>query len=407
MDALRSGAAKPTAEQMGHRVDLPDAMREKMESAFGADLSSVRLYESQTVADAGANAVAQGSDIAFAPGMLDFSSYGGQALLGHEISHVVSQARGEVRGGGFLNDHSLEARADREGAMAAAGQTVAMPAAAMSSASAAPAAGPMQANKSTKRLINAKRLTPKMINKASMEDLQSYALQERVLRDFNTEMSGALADQEAGGANRSDALAATWGSGNQGPAMQVYNAMLGRLAAPHMEAIENNAAYKAPQAQMDYATGRLGEAVQNDEHLRHMIAGAKPAFEDSSYFQYDADDGDKSELLMNNFLQQAAAPHAAARAATMAKSKNEAVVRRGDFISSLGKRLSKASGQNVFAQSLQPQGTEDDQLEDFAGDRGMRTLLGQARGLWDSPDLFSGQGIATLQDRHLRRRPRP
>ncbi len=151
LDALRSGAAKATSEQMGRRVDLPDAMRSKMESAFGADLSAVKLYESQTVADAGANAVTQGSNIAFAPGMLDFSSFGGQALLGHEISHVVSQARGEVTGGGFLNNRALEARADREGAAAAAGQTVAMPTAAMSSFSAAPAAGPMQASKPDKK----------------------------------------------------------------------------------------------------------------------------------------------------------------------------------------------------------------------------------------------------------------
>ncbi len=147
LDALRSGSAKPTSEQMGHRVDLPDAMREKMESAFGADLSAVKLYESEAVSEAGAQAVTQGSNIAFAPGMLDFSSYGGQELLGHEISHVVSQARGEVSGGSFLNDHTLEARADREGAMAAAGQRVAMPAAAMTSVSASPAAGPMQAKK--------------------------------------------------------------------------------------------------------------------------------------------------------------------------------------------------------------------------------------------------------------------
>ena len=42
-EALRSGTAAPTAEQKGHRVDLPEAMREKMESAFGADLSAVKL----------------------------------------------------------------------------------------------------------------------------------------------------------------------------------------------------------------------------------------------------------------------------------------------------------------------------------------------------------------------------
>ena len=144
MDALRTGAAVPTREQFGRQVDLPEIMREKMENAFGADLSAVKLYESEAVKDAGAEAVAQGSNIAFAPGMLDFSSYGGQAMLGHEISHVVSQARGEVAGRGLLNDPALEARADREGAMAASGQQIAAPANALSPVTAAPAAGPMQ-----------------------------------------------------------------------------------------------------------------------------------------------------------------------------------------------------------------------------------------------------------------------
>ncbi len=149
LDALRSGVVKPTQAQMGRRVDLPGAMREKMENAFGTDLSAVKLYESRTVADAGAGAVARGSDIAFAPGMLDFTSFGGQALLGHEISHVISQARGEARGSGFLNDHALETKADREGAMAAAGQTVVPPSASLSPVGAAPVAAPMQAGLKT------------------------------------------------------------------------------------------------------------------------------------------------------------------------------------------------------------------------------------------------------------------
>ncbi len=155
MDALRSGALQPTREQIGRRVDLPAVMRTKMENAFGADLSAVKLYESQAVSDVGANAVTRGSDIAFAPGMLDFSSFAGQTLLGHELSHVVSQARGEVTGSGFLNDSALESRADREGAMAAAGRQIAMPTAAISSVSAAPAAGPMQADKNEERMKQA------------------------------------------------------------------------------------------------------------------------------------------------------------------------------------------------------------------------------------------------------------
>ena len=190
LDALRSGAAAPTTEQMGHRVDLPDAMREKMESAFGADLSAVKLYESEAVGEAGANAITQGSSIAFAPGMLDFTSFGGQALLGHEISHVVSQARGEVTGGGFLNDRALEARADREGTMAAAGETVSLPAASMSSVSAAAAAGPMQASKAEDKVNKAQQeqmdLIPGMVdlrlgNPGGYQDSKAYQLAQKKL----------------------------------------------------------------------------------------------------------------------------------------------------------------------------------------------------------------------------------
>ncbi|MBO4915762.1 MAG: DUF4157 domain-containing protein [Oscillospiraceae bacterium] len=119
-----AAGAVGSAHAPARRVDLPSAIREKMEDAFGMDLSAVELYESKGVDSIGANAVAQGSRIAFAPGKHDFSGLSGQTLLGHELSHIASQARGESRGRGMLIDSSLEAKADREGAMAAAGETV-------------------------------------------------------------------------------------------------------------------------------------------------------------------------------------------------------------------------------------------------------------------------------------------
>ena len=150
MDTLRAGTAQPSPEQLGQRVDLPSQIQAKMEQAFGMDFSGVRLYRSQAVADAGAQAVAQGGRIAFAPDQLDFSSRQGQALLGHELSHVASQARGEARGQGFLANAALEARADQEGAMAARGESVGPATGTLSSASAVSAAGPMQAKKPDK-----------------------------------------------------------------------------------------------------------------------------------------------------------------------------------------------------------------------------------------------------------------
>ena len=74
---LRGVSDLSPVERAGRPVDLPAAIQSKMESAFGADLSGVKLYESQAVADAGADALAQGSHIAFAPGQLDLVSMRG------------------------------------------------------------------------------------------------------------------------------------------------------------------------------------------------------------------------------------------------------------------------------------------------------------------------------------------
>ena len=123
LSALMTGAASPSASQKGQPFDLDATIKAKMENAFG-DLSAVRFYRSQAVGNAGAEAVARGNEIAFAPGMSDFSTRAGQERLGHELSHVMSQQSGQVRGRGFLVNSSLEARADREGALAAAGQQI-------------------------------------------------------------------------------------------------------------------------------------------------------------------------------------------------------------------------------------------------------------------------------------------
>ena len=163
MEALMSGRAAPSAAQKGRSFDLDAAMKAKMENAFG-DLSAVKFYESAAVGEAGAEAIAQGSEIAFAPGKADFSTRAGQERLGHELSHVMSQRSGQVRGSGFLNNAALEARADREGAMAAAGQQVSAGPVTHALSDAAPsafAAGAMQAQRGA---AEKKQLQPDLIN---------------------------------------------------------------------------------------------------------------------------------------------------------------------------------------------------------------------------------------------------
>lgn len=105
-------------------LPLPSDVRTKMETAFGADFSDVRVHIGHEATALGAIAYTWGTNIHFAPGQYNPHSLQGQKLLGHELWHVVQQRSGRVRnpfGGGVavVQDHALEAEADRMGVKAA------------------------------------------------------------------------------------------------------------------------------------------------------------------------------------------------------------------------------------------------------------------------------------------------
>ena len=74
---------------------IPESDREKFESAFGEDLSEVRIHHGQEAAElsaeAGANAFTAGRDIYFAEGMYAPQTPEGERLLAHELTHVLQQ----------------------------------------------------------------------------------------------------------------------------------------------------------------------------------------------------------------------------------------------------------------------------------------------------------------------------
>jgi hypothetical protein len=74
---------------------MPDAMRSKMEGAFGQDFSGVRVHtdsESDSLNKSiGARAFTTGSDIFFGKGEYQPDSSAGQQLMAHELTHVVQQ----------------------------------------------------------------------------------------------------------------------------------------------------------------------------------------------------------------------------------------------------------------------------------------------------------------------------
>jgi hypothetical protein len=109
---------------------MPTEVQAKMEGSFGTDFSSVRIHEGPRSQALGARAYTQGNQLHFAPGEYQPGSESGQALLGHELAHVVQQRQGRVqattqaKGVGVNDDSALEREADEMGARAARGERV-------------------------------------------------------------------------------------------------------------------------------------------------------------------------------------------------------------------------------------------------------------------------------------------
>lgn len=119
IDAFRVSLQPKTGGQ-----PLPSEVRAKMEAAFGEDFSQVRVHVGHEASRIGAIAYTWGTNIHFAPGHYNPHTLQGQKVLGHELWHVVQQKLGRVQnpfGGGVavVQDHALEAEADRMGEKAA------------------------------------------------------------------------------------------------------------------------------------------------------------------------------------------------------------------------------------------------------------------------------------------------
>ena len=106
-----------------------EPVQQKMETAFGADFSGVRIHEGPQAKAINAIAYTQGENIHFQPGKYQPETQSGQELLGHELTHVVQQKAGRVaippgKGAPINADPGLETEADVLGAKAARGESV-------------------------------------------------------------------------------------------------------------------------------------------------------------------------------------------------------------------------------------------------------------------------------------------
>ena len=111
-----NAAVNRLMRDLGPGRPLEPAVRERMGAALAADLSGVRVHDDaasgRLAASAGASAVAAGTDVAFAPGQYAPGTLIGDALLAHELAHVVQQ-QGATTVARAASEQALEADADR------------------------------------------------------------------------------------------------------------------------------------------------------------------------------------------------------------------------------------------------------------------------------------------------------
>ena len=121
LQQIFAGTRKADASMLCHSETLAPSIAAKMSRAFGMDVSGVKISRSDTMAGTGMKGLAQGNRVVLAPDV-DLNTMEGQAILGHELSHIHAQAMGIGMGhAGLLQDASLEHQADVEGMRAARG----------------------------------------------------------------------------------------------------------------------------------------------------------------------------------------------------------------------------------------------------------------------------------------------
>jgi hypothetical protein len=125
-------AAGPAAvrARLGMGAALNGSARTRMESAFGHDFSAVRVHSDANAAqlsrDLNARAFTIGNDVAFASNEYRPGTLIGDALLAHELAHVVQQNGAAPDGVAAQGAQSQDSRLEEDADLSAVGAVVAL-----------------------------------------------------------------------------------------------------------------------------------------------------------------------------------------------------------------------------------------------------------------------------------------
>ena len=124
MAAVFAGKQAASSAMLGHNRNLAPSIATKMSRAFGMDLTGMQVYQSDAMVGSGMQGMAQGNKVVLSSDV-DLNTTAGQAVLGHEISHIHAQSQGIGMGhSGLYENAALEHQADTEGLLAAQGKSI-------------------------------------------------------------------------------------------------------------------------------------------------------------------------------------------------------------------------------------------------------------------------------------------
>jgi len=113
---------------LGTGHPLEGGVRQRMQSAFGADFSGVRVHSDSAAQEASdrlaARAFTIGQDIAFGPGEYHPGTPIGDALIAHELAHVVQQQGSDVAGGPMAKGDGHSSALEEDADVSAVGAVV-------------------------------------------------------------------------------------------------------------------------------------------------------------------------------------------------------------------------------------------------------------------------------------------
>ena len=119
-----AGRRRADSSMMGHSQNLAPSIAAKMSRAFGMDLTGMQVYRSEAMAGTGMRGMAQGNKVVLSSDV-NLNTMEGQAVFGHEVSHIRAQSQGIGTGrGGLYENAALEHQADTEGMLAAQGRSI-------------------------------------------------------------------------------------------------------------------------------------------------------------------------------------------------------------------------------------------------------------------------------------------